>query len=35
MLYGYGEDINPIDFGFTWSKVKVTMVTFVKPNNRF
>ena len=30
MQIGLGEDKNPIDFGFTRSKVNVTRVTFVK-----
>jgi len=30
MLIGLGEDKNPIDFGFTSSKVKVTRAIFVK-----
>ena len=30
MLIGLGEEKNPIDFRFTRSKVKVTMVLFVK-----
>ena len=29
MLIGIGKDKKPIDVGFTWSKVKVTRVTFV------
>jgi len=29
MLIGLYEDMTPVDFVFTWSKVKVTMVTFV------
>ena len=35
MLIGLGKDKNPIDFGFTRSKVKVTSETFVKKINCF
>jgi len=30
MQIGLGKEKNPIDFGFTRSKVKVTRITFVK-----
>jgi len=30
MQIGLGGDMTPIDFGLTWSNVKVTIVTFVK-----
>jgi len=30
MLIGHGEDITPISFELTWSKGKLTRVTYVK-----
>jgi len=30
MLISLSEDMNPVDIGFTWSKVKVTRIKFVK-----
>jgi len=30
MMIGLGEDKNPLNFGFTRSKVKVTRITFEK-----